>query len=115
VESDELRLEAGTTELLFPLRAAEDSPPGKHGAPGLQAIFTLEGGTVVQGAGTAQVRVQRPAPPIAATPAPAAKAEPEPKPQPKPEPAKERPLSRLERLRKEAQDRGTGASEGGQR
>ncbi len=115
VESDELRLEAGTTELLFPLRAAEDSPPGKHGAPGLQAIFTLEGGTVVQGAGTAQVRVQRPAPPIAATPAPAPKAEPEPKPQPKPEPAKERPLSRLERLRKEAQDRGTGASEGGQR
>ena len=109
VETDELELATGTTQLLFPLRAAEDSPAGKHGAPGLQVVFDLEGGTVIQGASTAQLRVQRPAPPIAAAPEP----KPEPKAAPKPEePAapQEKPLSRLEKLRKAAQERSAGGA-----
>lgn len=105
VTSEELSLEGDTVELIFPLRAEADSPPGKHGAPGLQIVFDLEGGQVTQVAGTAQLRVQKPVVPVVA-----AKAEPEPVPKPQEKPAAPaaRPLSRLEKLRQAANPQGGG-------
>ena len=103
VSSDELTLDAATETLVFPLRAGPDAPAGRHRTLSFNATFTLEGGSFIQGLSAAELRVNKPAP------APAPKEEkvepPKPKAEPKPQVKKERPPTRLEKLRQEHAER----------
>lgn len=103
VTSDELTLDASTDTLVFALRAGPDAPAGRHRTLSFNATFTLEGGSFIQGLAATDLRVNKPAP----APAPKVKKEeaPKPKPAPKPEVKKERPPTRLEKLRQEHAER----------
>jgi hypothetical protein len=103
VTSDELTLDASTDTLVFPLRAGPDAPAGRHRTLSFNATFTLEGGSFIQGLAATELRVNKPAP----APAPKVKKEepPKPKPDPKPLVKKERPPTRLEKLRQEHAER----------
>ncbi len=103
VTSEELTLDASTDALVFALRAGPDAPAGRHRTLSFNATFTLEGGSFIQGLSAADLRVNKPAP----APAPKVKKEePEkPKPAPKPQEKKERPPTRLEKLRQEHAER----------
>jgi len=107
VSSDELTLDATTETLVFSLRAGPDAPAGRHRTLSFNATFTLEGGSFIQGLSAAELRVNKPAP--APAPAPAVKEKkeepPKPKPEPKPQVKKERPPTRLEKLRQEHAER----------
>ena len=118
VSSEELPLDETTDTLVFPIRAGAQAPAGRHRTLSFNATFTLEGGTLIQGLSAAELRVNKPAP----APAPAPKKEeeaPKPKPKPKPEVKKERPPTRLEKLRQQhaervqARDEGSGSKEEG--
>ena len=102
VTSDELPLDETTDTLVFPIRAGADAPAGRHRTLSFNATFTLEGGTLIQGLSAAELRVNKPAP----APAPKKEKEaPKPKPKPKPEVKKERPPTRLEKLRQQHAER----------
>ena len=109
VTSDELTLDETTDTLVFPIRAGADAPAGRHRTLSFNATFILEGGTFIQGLSAAELRVNKPAP----APAPKKKEEaPKPKPKPKPEVKKERPPTRLEKLRQQHAERLRSRDEG---
>jgi hypothetical protein len=103
VTSDELLLDGTMDALVFPIRAGADAPAGRHRTLSFNATFTLEGGSFVQGLSAAELRVNKPAP----APAPKKKevVAAAPKPKPKPEVKKERPPTRLEKLRQQHAER----------
>ena len=102
VSSEELPLDETTDTLVFPIRAGAQAPAGRHRTLSFNATFTLEGGTLIQGLSAAELRVNKPAP----APAPKKEKEaPKPKPKPKPEVKKERPPTRLEKLRQQHAER----------
>lgn len=103
VTSDELTLDASTDTLVFPLRAGPEAPTGRHRTLSFNATFTLEGGSFIQGLAAAELRVNKPAP--AAAPKVKKEEAPKPKPAPKPEAKRERPPTRLEKLRREHAER----------
>jgi len=108
--SSEPRKVDGTTEsLVFPVLTTGESPVGKHGGLQFTARITMPEGEVLQGLAAAELRVQKPAP----APAKGAAA-PEPKPEPKKEKKKEkkeRPPTRLEKLRAEHAERVSGGEQ----
>ncbi|QEG38611.1 PPC domain-containing protein [Roseimaritima ulvae] len=87
-----------TTQVSFPIAVAADARPGTHKTLNVRARITSDKGVITQTQGTGELRVDKPLPPKKEEPKEKKPAEPKPK--AKPEPPKERPLSRLEQLRK---------------
>ncbi len=90
----ELKLTKDTKELAFQVTTDKTTPAGKHGVF-CQVTVALNGETLTQNVGGAELRVDVPLPPKANA---AAQAPPQ---QPKPAQPAARPLSRLEQLRQE--------------
>jgi len=86
-----------TTQVTFPITVAADARPGTHKTLNCRIRIVSEKGEIVQTQGTGQLRVDKPLPPKVDKPEKKAEKKPEPK---KAEPPKEKPLSRLEQLRK---------------
>ncbi|HVK18800.1 MAG TPA: PPC domain-containing protein [Fimbriiglobus sp.] len=91
------KLTKDTKELAFPVTTDKTTPAGKHGVF-CQITVPLNGETVTQNAGGAELRVDVPLPPKANAPA-------QPQPQAKPAAPAAKPLSRLEQLRQEQEAR----------
>jgi hypothetical protein len=89
------KLTKDTKELAFPVTTDKTTPAGKHGVF-CQITVPLNGETVTQNAGGAELRVDVPLPPKANAPAQAAA---------KPAAPAAKPLSRLEQLRLEQEER----------
>lgn len=109
VTAPELELAPGSEQLTFPVQTAADSPAGNHKNIFCQVVITENGEPIVHRVGGTEIRIDKP------LPMPEAKKE-EPKPEAKQEvakqePPKEKPLSRLEKLRLEAKQRAAGGSE----
>lgn len=104
VTSEPLQIAGDTTELLFKVKTAADSPEGTHKNIFCQ-ITVLENSEPIVHArvGSTELRVDKPLPAPVAAPAQVATAEAQPAPAPAP-PAEKR-LSRLEKLRLEARQR----------
>ena len=102
VETRSLTLDESTSSLVFPLTAGAKAPTGRHRTLSFNAVFSLDGGTLIQGLAAAELHVNTP-PKVAVKkePVPVVKKE-EPK---KPEVKKERPPTRLEKLRMEHAER----------
>jgi hypothetical protein len=104
VTTEPKKITKDTTDLMFHLKTDKVSPAGNHANLFCQVIVTQNGEPILHNIGTGQLRIDVPIPPKANAPAPAAA----PKavaaaPAPAAAPAK--PLSRLEKLRLEAQER----------
>ena len=98
IEISPAKVKAGQTEVLFTVKCAPEAPVGKHASLFCRAAIPVGGRTVIHRLGTGGVlRVDKPAPAVAA----AAPAAPAPPPQPGAPPPK--PLSRLEQLRQRNQ------------
>ncbi len=98
VNAQEIDLTKETAELIFPVTVDAESPVGKHKDIGCQVVVTQNGEPICHHVGTVELRIDPPSPPKET-----AKAEPEAKP-PEPQPKQ---LSRLEKLRLEAQQKST--------
>jgi hypothetical protein len=86
----DMPLGADTQELVVAITTTAKSPVGKHKGLAFNAVFELEHGRVVQALPAAELRIQKPTVVAQAQPAP----------QPAPaQPKKERPPTRLEKLR----------------
>jgi len=103
VAATELDLAADAKELSVPLTIDAASPPGNHKNLICQVTITQNGEPIVFTAGLADLRIDAPLPP---KPQPAAAAAAPPKPAASAPPA--RPLTRLEKLRQEQQEREKG-------
>ena len=102
VSSDQLELSPDAKELVFPVRTAGDSPPGKHKNVFCQVLVKENGHTIphnVAYGGTLRIDKPRPA-------ATVAKKKPEQKKPQKPAAAAPKQLSRLEQLRQQARQKG---------
>jgi hypothetical protein len=104
VSAGDVEVTATGKDLSIPLTLDAASPPGQHRNLICQVTLTQNGEPVVYTAGVGELRIDKPPPPKAnqpATPPPAAS----------PPPAKtEKPLSRLEQLRKDQQQKEKGGS-----
>lgn len=101
-----------TKEFAFPIVADKTSPVGQHNVFA-QVVIERAGELITGNTGGTQLRIDAPLPPkVAATPPPPKKDEPK-KPAP-PAAAPEKRLTRLEQLRKEAEEREKAAAAGGQ-
>ncbi|MFO0909509.1 MAG: PPC domain-containing protein [Isosphaeraceae bacterium] len=110
VTTDVKKITKDTTDLLFHLKTDKVSPAGNHTNLFCQVVITQNGEPIVHNLGTGQLRVDVPLPPK-----PAAAAAPAPAPKPvaaAPPPAPAKPLSRLEKLRLESQERAKAAAAG---
>ncbi|MCA9298288.1 MAG: hypothetical protein KDA28_04435, partial [Phycisphaerales bacterium] len=95
VAAADLTLDATTDVLVFEVQASADAPAGLHKGITCVATFETASGTVTHVLGGANLRVQRPPPPSVESPkAPPPKVE-------TPDAPKERPPTRLEKLRRE--------------
>lgn len=104
--AEPLKFTKETKELTFNVTTQPDSPAGKHKNIFCQVTLIVEGEPVVMRCGTTELQIDKPLPKPVAKPEP--KPEPkvaEAKPMPKPEPPKEKPLTRLEKLRLAAKER----------
>lgn len=91
-----------TTQVVFPITVAADARPGTHKTLNCRARIVSEKGTIMETQGTGELRVDEPLPPKVEEPE---KKEEEKKEEPKAaEPPPEKPLSRLEQLRKMKQE-----------
>ncbi len=107
VTTDDKTITKDTKELVFRLKTDKVSPAGNHQNLFCQVIVIQDGEPIVHNLGSGQVRIDVPLPPKpkpAAAPAPVAAA-PTPLPSPPPGPQAEKRLSRLEKLRLEAQEK----------
>ena len=103
VTAPEMKVTKDTAELLFDVKTDMESPVGTHKNIFCQVVVTQNGEPVAHSLGGTELRIDEPLPPK--------KDEPKPTPMPQPaavaqqEPPKpmEKPLSRLEQLRLEAQ------------
>ncbi|MFN0199544.1 MAG: PPC domain-containing protein [Planctomycetaceae bacterium] len=112
VTAPEIEFTKDTTELVFKLATnAEQSPPGTHKNIFCQVVVTENGEPIVHAVGGTEVRIDKPLP---APVAPAATPEPMPVAQAAetPKPPEEKRLTRLEKLRLEAQARAKAAQDG---
>ena len=108
VTTEPQKITKETAEIVFHLKTDKASPAGNHNNLFCQAVIVQEGEPILHNLGTGQLRIDVPLPPKPAAPAPApmpVAAAPAPAPAPKPAPAPEKRLSRLEKLRLEAQER----------
>jgi hypothetical protein len=108
VTAEPLKMTKDTTELVFHLKTDKVSPAGNHNNLLCQAVVTQEGEPILHNLGTGRLRIDVPLPPKPAAPAPAptpVAAAPAQAPAPAPAPPAEKRLSRLEKLRLEAQER----------
>lgn len=96
-----------TTDLVFHITTAPETPAGNHASLFCQVVVTEDGEPIVHNLGTGALRVDVPIPPKADAPAVAEAPRPAEAPA---EPA--RPLSRLEQLRLEAARRAKAAADG---
>ena len=109
VTAEPLKLTKDTKELTFTLKTQKDSPVGKHNLI-CQLVIPMSGESVTSRAGTVQFQIDKPLPPPKNAPKPkppAAKPAEKPKADApkKPEPPKAKPLTRLQKLRKAAEER----------
>jgi type IV secretory pathway VirB10-like protein len=94
-----------TREFSFKVAAEAASPPGQHKSLFCQVTLTLEGEAVAFASGSTELRIDPPPPPKPAVAgAPPPPPPPEKKEAPPPEKPK-KPLTRLEKLRLEAEER----------
>ncbi len=101
-----------TTDLIFKIKTAADTPAGNHANLFCQVVVTENGEPITHNLGTGALRVDVPiAPKPTAAPAPAPVAEAKPA---EPPPAEAKPLSRLEKLRQEAAERAKAGQQGGE-
>lgn len=101
--ADPVEITAGMTEVTFNIKTAADTPVGKHKSPFLQITYMVNNEPVTSVTGRFELQVDAP------LPMPTAPAEPMPQapmPEAAPAEAPAKPLSRLERLRQEAQQGG---------
>jgi hypothetical protein len=116
VTTDTKKITKDTKELVFRVKTDKVSPAGNHQNLFCQVVVTQEGEPIVHNLGSGQIRIDVPLPPkpkpVVAAPAPApVAAAPTPAPPPAaPAPAPEKRLTRLEKLRLEAQDRAKAAA-----
>jgi hypothetical protein len=98
-----------TKDLVFHIKTDKATPAGNHANLFCQVVITQNGEPILHNLGTGALRVDVPIPPKPnAAPMPVA-APPPPMPKPAAEPPK--PLSRLEKLRQEAQEKAKAAAE----
>ena len=95
-------LKPDTKELKFPITTEKETPIGKNNVF-CQVTLQRGGETYTQNLGYAELRVDQPI-----APKPNAAPKPEAKPTPQPQPTTEKPLSRLEQLRKEQEEKEAG-------
>ena len=115
VVTDVKKITKDTKEVVFRVKTDKVSPAGNHQNLFCQVIVTQEGEPIVHNLGSGQIRIDVPLPPkpkpSPTAPAPVAAAAP---PLPSPPAAapapRKAPLSRLEKLRLEAQERAKAAS-----
>jgi hypothetical protein len=112
VTSQVVEVTKDTKEVAFPIIADKTSPAGQHNVFA-QVVIERGGELIVGNTGATQLRIDVPLPPkVATTPAPNPTAPVAPKsPDPK---APEKRLTRLEQLRKEAEERERAAAGGTQ-
>jgi hypothetical protein len=108
VTAEPLQIAADTKELVFKIKTAPDSPEGTHKNVFCQVTVVENGEQIVHARlGNSELRIDKPLPMPTAAPAPApmpaAQAA---APMPAPAPPAEKRLSRLEKLRLEAQKKG---------
>ncbi len=112
VTTSEMEFNKETKELIFSLQTDASSPVGKHNLL-CRLLITQNGEPIVSRAGGVELQIDAP------LPQPVAQPKPQPTPQPtataeaKPEPPKEKPLTRLEKLRLAAQQRKEARQNGG--
>jgi hypothetical protein len=110
--TDTKTLTKDTKELVFRVKTDKVSPAGNHQNLFCQVIVTQENEPIIHNLGSGQLRIDTPLPPKpkpAATPAPVPTAAAAPAPTP-PAPAPEKRLSRLEKLRLDAQEKAKAAA-----
>ena len=93
--ADEVVLDKETATGVMALKVGAKSPAGTHKGLQFRALFDLPGGLVVQALSAPELRIQKPAPAVAKKPAPKKPVE------ASAEPKRERPPTRLEKLRAE--------------
>ncbi len=109
--AEPLKVTKDTTELAFLIKTEADVPVGKHKTPFVRMTCIVNGEPVVSSTGGFELQIDKPLPMETAKPA-APMPMPTPMPQAtQPEPPKEKPLTRLEKLRLEAQKRKESSSE----
>ncbi len=107
VSAPVLEITKDTKECAVPIVADKTSPVGQHGVYA-QVVIVKDGETIVGNTGGTQLRIDAPLPPkVATTPTPP----PTPNPPPKTDMPPQR-LTRLEQLRKEAEEREKAARQG---
>lgn len=104
--AEPLTIDPSKPELAFTVKTTAEVPVGKHKSPFIEIAYVLNGETVKSVTGRFELQIDAPLPQETAP------AEPMPQAAPMPEPAAPtaKPLSRLEKLRLEAQQRGGGGS-----
>jgi hypothetical protein len=113
VTTDVKTITKDTQDILFHVKTDKVSPAGNHNNLFCQVVITQEGEPIVHNLGTGQLRIDVPLPPKPNAPAPkpapvAAAAKPA-----APAAAPAKPLSRLEKLRLESQERAKAAAGAG--
>jgi hypothetical protein len=109
VTTDVKTINKDTKELVFHIKTDKTSPAGNHANLFCQVVITQNGEPILHNLGTGALRVDVPIPPKANAPMPVAAAPP---PMPKPAAEPPKPLSRLEKLRLEAQEKAKAANGG---
>jgi hypothetical protein len=104
--TDVKKITRDTKDMIFHIKTDKATPAGNHANLFCQVVITQNGEPIVHNLGTGQLRVDVPLPPKANAPAPAPVAAAA----PKPAAAPAKPLSRLEKLRQEAQERAAAAA-----
>ncbi len=116
VTTDVKKITKDTKEIVFRVKTDKVSPAGNHQNLFCQVVVTQEGEPIVHNLGSGQIRIDVPLPPKpkpAAAPAPvAAAAAPAAPKTVAPAPAPEKRLTRLEKLRLEAQERAKAGASG---
>lgn len=102
-EKPKVEVKSDTEQVVFPIKVEDKARVGQHKSLVVRATITDPKGIIRQTQGTGTLQIDKPLPaPVAK---PAAKPEDKKKPAAEPQPAKQKPLSRLEQLRKLRQDK----------
>ena len=100
-------LNKDTTELVFPIKIAENATPNTYKSLVCRSTIMRNGEPISQTLGAGELRVDRPPPPKANAPAPAAAPMPTPQAPAVAQAPPQKPLSRLEQLRLQKQGSGS--------
>lgn len=111
VSAEPLQITPETKELVFKVKTAADSPEGTHKNIFCQVTVTENAEPILHArVGGTELRLDKPIPKVAAAPAPAAAPMPAAAAPAQPAPPAEKRLTRLEKLRLEAQQRAAGGA-----